>query len=789
MRGVRTPRDGIRSVRRRAASPVAVTAAAAALVLGILAALWGLGPVSAASASVDSGSPERGRVLIVAVPRLTWNEFAAFHPRRLEAFMSHAAVAMCSVRTTGPITDPGDAYLTIGAGNRAKSAPAIDGRQVDGQVIERSEVVAAGDPVELYQRNNGVVPTAPIFSMVMPSIDVANNGEHFGAVAGSLASSLKRSKHSMAVIGNADRLLGEPDFRHAGLAAMDERGQISDGMVSNSLLRREPRSAFGLELDRTVVSSQFDRLWRSNDVVLVELSDLERADAARATATASQGNLLYRRALTASDASFGDLIDRVDLRRDTVIVVAPTPPSAQTGLTVFAMAGPGVSGGWASSSTTRRTGYVTLTDIAPTVLSLQRTPVPTSMGNTRLTSEPSTESLADRVAFLREHSARAIVRDEVFGPFTVAFVVVLIIGLGLAMLCLSRVAGLAPLVRALSLLVLAVLPVSFLLGAVTITSPALLTLSLVAGGVVLAGLASLTRSIDPVLPPVLIIGLLWLVLAVDIATGGHLQIDTVFGYSPIVAGRFAGFGNVAFSLIAISSLLLATIVIERRSDPVGRLRPPGLACLIAWLAITVVLDGSPAMGSDVGGVLALVPASAVLVLLVMGIRLRARLVVTIGLATMAIIGVFAAIDMRRPPEAQTHLGRFVTTLFDGDGAEVIQRKLAANAKVLTSVWAWVIPLALVYFAYLTWRPNHTFRRLNRAHAQFPTFGVAGLTLGALSMAFNDSGVSLPAIMLALVVAYVSFLVMELERDPAPTAATTSTPAIGASEPKRVDVDL
>ena len=131
----------------------------------------------------------------------------------------------------------------------------------------------------------------------------------------------------------------------------------------------------------------------------------------------------------------------------------------------------------------------------------------------------------------------------------------------------------------------------------------------------------------------------------------------------------------------------------------------------------------------------------------------------------------------------------MTTLFDGDGAEVIQRKLAANAKVLTSVWAWVIPLALVYFAYLTWRPNHTFRRLNRAHAQFPTFGVAGLTLGALSMAFNDSGVSLPAIMLALVVAYVSFLVMELERDPAPTAATTSTPAIGASEPKRVDVDL
>ena len=207
MRGVHTPRAGTRSASRRAvapgAAPAARTAAAAALALGILAALWGLGTVPAASAGVDSGLPERGRVLIVAAPRLTWNEYAAIHPTRLTAFMSRAALARCCVRTTGPVTDPGDAYLTISAGTRAKSAPAIDGRQVDGQVIERSEVLAQGDPSELYQRNNGVVPSAPIFSMVMPSIDVANNGEHFGAVAGSLASSLKGSKHSMAVIGNA----------------------------------------------------------------------------------------------------------------------------------------------------------------------------------------------------------------------------------------------------------------------------------------------------------------------------------------------------------------------------------------------------------------------------------------------------------------------------------------------------------------------------------------------------------------------------------------------------------
>ena len=73
----------------------------------------------------------------------------------------------------------------------------------------------------------------------------------------------------------------------------------------------------------------------------------------------------------------------------------------------------------------------------------------------------------------------------------------------------------------------------------------------------------------------------------------------------------------------------------------------------------------------------------------------------------------------------------------------------------------------MYFAYLTWRPNRTLRRLNGNHVHFRAFGISALTLGVLAMALNDSGVSLPGIMLALVAAYVSYLVMDLERAGAP----------------------
>jgi hypothetical protein len=279
--------------------------------------------------------------------------------------------------------------------------------------------------------------------------------------------------------------------------------------------------------------------------------------------------------------------------------------------------------------------------------------------------------------------------------------------------------------------------------------------------VIVAALAAPSRRIHPLLPPVLPIALLWLVLAIDIATGGHLQINTTFGYSPIVAGRFAGFGNQAFSMIAISSLLLAAAALEH-FDRRERIGPVAVAAVVVWFLMTVVLDGHPSMGADVGGVLAFVPSATVAVLLFRGTRIRVRLLALIAAGTVAILSVFAAIDASRPTAQQTHLGRFVSKLFGGEGGVIIQRKVAANLKVLNSVWAWVIPVAIIYFAYLTWRPNHTLGRLHRAHRHFRAFAFAAITLGVLSMAFNDSGVSMPAMMVALVAAYISYLVMDLE---------------------------
>ena len=75
------------------------------------------------------------------------------------------------------------------------------------------------------------------------------------------------------------------------------------------------------------------------------------------------------------------------------------------------------------------------------------------------------------------------------------------------------------------------------------------------------------------------------------------------------------------------------------------------------------------------------------------------------------LGLFAAIDLSRPPESRTHLGRFADKLVSGDFSIVLQRKLESNISVLTStIWTLVIPVALVFFAYLTWRPGGSCAR-------------------------------------------------------------------------------
>jgi hypothetical protein len=237
------------------------------------------------------------------------------------------------------------------------------------------------------------------------------------------------------------------------------------------------------------------------------------------------------------------------------------------------------------------------------------------------------------------------------------------------------------------------------------------------------------------------------VLSIDVVLGGSLQFNTVFGYTPTVAGRFDGIGNPAFSMLAAAGIIGAALIAHRLP---GR---RGVWTAIALLGWCVVLDGAPFLGADVGGALTLVPAAGVTAWMLLGWRVRLRTVAVGAVVTVGLVLAFGAVDLTRPAARQTHLGRLLTDIGDnGFGAfeTVVLRKLNANLSVLmSSVWILMLPLVFAFIAFVVWWAPWRLRTIGERIPE-ERAAVAGLiTAMLLGFVLNDSGISVPGLMLGV----------------------------------------
>ena len=158
--------------------------------------------------------------------------------------------------------------------------------------------------------------------------------------------------------------------RQAALSLVDARGRLPAGRVDDGLLTGDPTAPYGLRLDRGAVVDAFDRLFVDRSVVLVESSDLVRADAYRGYTSPVRKEVMTGQAIHRADRLFARLLEQVDLERDAVLVVGPAHSARAVTLTVLGLRAPGIDAGLLRSATTRRSGFVQLIDVAPTILDL-----------------------------------------------------------------------------------------------------------------------------------------------------------------------------------------------------------------------------------------------------------------------------------------------------------------------------------------------------------------------------------------------------------------------------------
>jgi len=193
-----------------------------------------------------------------------------------------------------------------------------------------------------------------------------------------------------------------------------------------------------------------------------------------------------------------------------------------------------------------------------------------------------------------------------------------------------------------------------------------------------------------------------LVLVVDQLAGAPLDLSAPMGDNPMVAGRFHGMGNMAFALMASSALLCAGGLAGKAATTRAR-----LAIVGGIGAVAVVVDALPSFGDDFGGLLALLPAVAVLAALVAGIRVTWRRAAVVAAGTIVVAAAVGAIDAARPADRRTHIGRFVADLLSGHLDPVVDRKWRAMLRSFRNVGLDVLVVMTAAWMYATrrWTPE------------------------------------------------------------------------------------
>jgi len=707
-----------------------------ACVVAFAGVLLGLGGAAPASASGPTGTAA-SHVVVLGVAGLTWDDISAAQTPTLYRLAEQSAIGSLVVRGVFQRTCAADGWLTIGAGARAEQ-PRV--------VLPNGDRACASLP---QPQRTGAQWQIPGWRSI-----VADNAGRYDPPWGVLSDSLSAAGQCGTAVGPG-----------AALMLANASGQVAryvpnHSAVTTRLLRRCLVTAVDLGQVAPAPGVVMQRLDQSGQPSL-------------ATTRAAS--------LTALDAEVARVWSALPAH-STLLLVSTADETSLARLRVMTAAGPGggdltYSSGLLYSDSSRRNGLVQITDVTPTILdSAGVSAIHPLVGSAPVVVNRGAP-VDQRIGTVRQLDQRALVILRITFPVNQLLIVAALATFAVFALAAwlvrrrqrrrgepVRVPGnLRHALRNASL-VLSAIPLSTYLvnlvpwwrmvdGTRTASAIALMLALTLAFTAVISCIAIFL----PVLHgPFRAVGFIAtttvLVLAADVLTGSNLQFATVLGLSPIAAGRFFGFGNVAFAVFATAAIFSA---IAAAAPLVRSGRRPAAVAVVALIGLGCALvDGMPEWGADFGGMISFIAGFAIFAVLVSGHRLSWRVLTLAVLGGLAFAFAIAFADYLRPPAVRTHLGTFMASLLDGTAWPTVQRKLLGSLSSLR--FSWVAPLIPVLWALLTWVTAQPARfhasAITDTDAVVPTLRsglLAGLVIAALGAVVNDSGIIVTATMLGV----------------------------------------
>lgn len=702
--------------------------------------------------AAENKEPQRQVILIncdyLSSEDLNKPEFAHLH-----SFFGDGSIALLNTNTAGA-RNRQNAAATISAGRVAS------GTTVEPLVFGPRETIRGEDPLVVFQARTGMTAdSGNLIVLDLPSIQWANNDGQNKAEPGALGDALHKKGLKTAAIGNAD-LPGNMLYqRSAALIAMDRRGIIDSGNVSEEVLRYDPRDPLSYRTDNKKLKKVYSQLQPEVDFMVIDLGDLVRLEQKRQDLSTEVYLQEREKILHDYDDFIGFLMDKTDMSHSLILITTTTPTvQANTDNRLFGLIGvqgEGMQEGLLATPTTRKPGIITLTDIAPSIGAFLNIPADQLYIGRPWHVVPAVNNLD----MMQTIENRTVFTSFLRPPLVKGYVLLHLVALASVLFFLvfdpKKVIYLAPL-----LLGLIAVPLTWLLVSIAPITNLWLFLFLCLVIDVALVLLSIWLARDRVIDPLIFLCLATVAaLLLDTVTGGFLQRYSVLSYDPMAGARFYGIGNEYMGVLLGAAITGVSLLIQRlRRSPIVQY----MLVSILFLSVLVVL-GAPQWGSNFGGFTATFLAFGYTFLRLFQIRLRPRDVL-VGLAVVGVLcgGVFA-LDFMRPPELRSHFGQFafaVQTSGLSAFTDVVARKLAMNYKLIRyTIWTRVLLSSLLALGILFYRPVGIFRRLLTKNPAIAA-GLSGGVLGAFTaLVFNDSGIVAAATAIIFPAATLFYLVL------------------------------
>jgi hypothetical protein len=664
-------------------------------------------------------APESGPILLIVADKLDSQDVFQNPLPGIRRLLEQSSSGLMSIRSGSGYTKSPSGYLTLGSGNRSTSPNDVSG------ALESGEAFGGLTAQDFWKWSADQEADSGEHPFLVPEFGwIANRALDYNkeAAPGLLGELFRKHGWKTLLFGNSD--YQQINNRPGGLMLMDRNGVIDGGLIAPSINTYDQNFPYLLRFDPMKTLRRVKNAVQPRTLIMVDFGDFARLDLYRETMLDAQYRRLKTGALRRLDRFISEIVRRWTPEELTVVVVSPTISmesyNGRRMLAPIMIRNREFSWGVLRSGTTNWPGVVSNIDLLPTLLQIAGFAVPRSLDGRPFEKEERGNSrdymnrLYNRIN--ADLTSQRPILNWYLGMITFGWIVGF---LGLFTRW-SRISEWIFTGVAAIPLVLIVFPL-FPIWSWQIPGVIILTLLITVG---LSGIKDYQSRF------LLLSVFIWLSLAVDQIAGWNLIRFSAMGYNPAAGARYYGIGNEFMGTFLPVSLILAEMIYLKT-----RRRWPALMVLVLGIAVL----GWPKWGINFGGTLAAITGFTFYLFRLSSWKLKDKrlwMIVILGMVTIGVIGLW---DAFRPPEYQTHIGRFFRLIFSNRSGKILfifQRKLGMNLKLMMlSPWARIVWLALGLGLV-----NRLIAKTGMVAKENALLWQGIIVTGIAAFALNDSGI-------------------------------------------------